>query len=56
MFSETPTLTIVEQLLQEGARLAIYDPVVEASQMQADFEHGSIPTGIPRSIIAFSFI
>lgn len=33
---ETPTLTVVDRLLAEGAHLAIYDPVVTEKQIQED--------------------
>lgn len=45
-FRETPTLTIVQQLLQEGARIAIYDPVVEPSQMMSDFDYCQMAKGM----------
>lgn len=33
---ETPALTVIQKLLDEGAQLAIYDPVVSHEQMSSD--------------------
>lgn len=43
---ETPAIDVCKDLLQEGPHLAIYDPLVEADQMRADFvEYDVMPKG-----------
>ena len=36
---ESPAITVCQQLLEEGADLAIYDPKVSVEQFQRDFQH-----------------
>lgn len=39
---ESAAITICKILLEEGARLAIYDPKVEHAQIMADLEHPAV--------------
>lgn len=42
LYSESPAITVSKLLLDERAKLSIYDPQVEANQIKHDFEEYSI--------------
>lgn len=46
---ESPAITVCKILLEEGARLEVYDPKVESEQIMADLTHPSV-TQNPESV------